>query len=201
MGQEEETQRCKVALKLLVLEVPYFSRRHPMKAFVYGDLPFTTAQKVKLFWSKVQVKGPKECWPWQSGLDQKGYGVFWTGERGMHAHRFLLCLQIGRILLPDEHALHTCDYRCCCNPSHLFVGSNIDNIEDKKRKGRHRGWKHPNSPRGENHPRAKLTARQVISIRKQLAAGKTLTALAQKYGLTVQNIWHIHHGKTWKRLS
>lgn len=89
------------------------------------------------FWSKVDVRGEDECWPWMVGHNQDGYGIFHIERRSVHAHRVALALALGGIL--KEQALHHCDFPPCCNPAHLFEGTNADNVRDRDAKGRGRG--------------------------------------------------------------
>jgi hypothetical protein len=66
------------------------------------------------FWSKVDVRGPEECWPWQKGMT-KGYGVVYQDDR---AHRVAYRLAVGPI--PEGLVLdHLCRNPPCCNPAHL----------------------------------------------------------------------------------
>ena len=39
------------------------------------------------FWSKVQIGGPDDCWPWTGSRDEKGYGHFWENGKVVKAHR------------------------------------------------------------------------------------------------------------------
>lgn len=72
---------------------------------------------------------------------------------------------------------HTCDIPNCVRPSHLFLGSQSENIRDAVRKGRwtQAGLKTP--MRGERHPMRKLTDYQVAEIRK----GGFYKDVAKKY--------------------
>ena len=55
-----------------------------------------------------------------------------TKER---THRYGHDLLVGTI--PDGyHVCHTCDNPPCCNPSHWFLGTNQDNVDDRQAKGR-----------------------------------------------------------------
>lgn len=84
---------------------------------------------------------PDECWPWRGSIDKDGYGYFASDDRTrqLRAHRTAFELA-GGVVPPGRHVLHLCDNPPCCNPSHLFVGTNLDNIADKVSKGRARGW-------------------------------------------------------------
>ncbi len=92
------------------------------------------------FWPKVDRRGPDECWEWKAARQAEGYGKMFTTNRCRpeRAHRVSWVLHHGPI--PDGmFVLHRCDNPPCVNPAHLFLGTNLDNIEDMGRKGRHRG--------------------------------------------------------------
>lgn len=89
------------------------------------------------FWSKVDKSG--ECWLWKSSRGPKGYGQF-TVKRGSNpvlTHRLAWELTSGPIE-GGLFVLHRCDNPPCCNPEHLFLGTNADNVRDMMSKGRHR---------------------------------------------------------------
>lgn len=162
-----------------------------------GNQKYDEDERVKAFWSKVQKQKGDKCWPWLAG-PKTGYGQFWTGLRSVHAHRYMLELMLNRKLKTEEHALHSCDNPRCVNPKHIFLGTNIENIQDKVKKNRHKGWSHPNSPKGENHPKAKLSNTDVTKIRRRINEGEILTRIAEDYKVTIQTISFIKRKITWK---
>jgi hypothetical protein len=95
-----------------------------------------TPQMLERFWSKVDIRGPDECWPWMAQISRHGYGVFSVAHgKKMPASRFALATVVGWI--PSElYACHRCDRPACCNPVHLFVGTPKDNTQDAIAKGR-----------------------------------------------------------------
>jgi hypothetical protein len=82
------------------------------------------------------------CWiwagSWGSGKPGARYGDFRRNTRPHLAHRAAYEVFIGMIP-PGAHVLHRCDVSVCCNPRHLFVGTNRDNIADSMAKGRRKG--------------------------------------------------------------
>lgn len=88
--------------------------------------------RVMLFWTKVMVLGPHDCWPWLASVDKKGYGHF-TVARGKNnkAHIFSFVLH-GGILIPGDHVDHECDNPPCQNPLHL---RNLTNAANNARSG------------------------------------------------------------------
>jgi hypothetical protein len=97
------------------------------------------------FWSKVQVNGPDECWPWIAKAKHRfGYGLF-TIATGIvvYSHRLSFSLA-GKKLGKDEQVRHSCDYSPCCNPQHLLPGTQADNVKDMMDRGRHVA--RPNTP-------------------------------------------------------
>lgn len=140
------------------------------------------------FLSKVNVS--ENCWEWLACKNGGGYGLFWFGGWMQKAHRVSWIIYNGSI--PESmHVLHKCDNRNCVNPDHLFLGTNVDNVSDKVRKGRQ------SSMPGEKHPMAKVTFSEVSEIREWFAKGLSQTRLAEMYGLTPSGIWRIVRNKTW----
>lgn len=93
------------------------------------------------FWERVEVADSDECWEWQGSCFPKGYGQMWVGPKGSgtmcRTHRLSWWMHRGPI--PDGlKILHHCDNPPCVNPSHLFLGTNDDNMEDMVSKGRSR---------------------------------------------------------------
>jgi hypothetical protein len=90
------------------------------------------------FWGKVLMNNG--CWEWSGSKLPKGYGVITMrlpdGMQEKHyAHRVSYELNVG--LIPEGlFVLHTCDNPSCCNPNHLFVGTQLDNMRDAAIKGR-----------------------------------------------------------------
>lgn len=93
------------------------------------------------FWKKVDKSG--DCWLWTASTDRKGYGKIGSGadRRTLIASRVAYELQIGPI--PEGlNVLHTCDTPPCVRGSHLFLGTQLDNIHDAIHKGRFRTGSH-----------------------------------------------------------
>lgn len=140
------------------------------------------------FWSKVDVRGPDECWLWIAGQDGRGYGNFYVEGRSVKAHRFAFKLHHDQ---PVGTAIcHTCDNPLCVNPAHLYDGSRRDNVQDAVDRGQH--------PRGERHGRSKLTAEIVLEMRRRHAAGESYAALAREFGVFDSVARKAILGITWK---
>lgn len=138
-----------------------------------------------------KTNGPDSCWNWKKSLMQKGYGQTWDGHTVVRAHRVAYSLHHGVELTRSQQVLHSCDNRACCNPLHLFIGTNADNMDDKVAKGR--------QSKGEGTGCAKLTAEQIVEIRTKYA-GEVRRKTAEIYGVTPQAISHILCGNRWKHV-
>jgi DNA-binding XRE family transcriptional regulator len=147
------------------------------------------------FWLCVPVYNDDACWPWMGPLNPRGYGRFSIKRRRFTASRIALELSLGRHLSDGEMACHKCDNPPCCNPRHLFVGSQADNMRDAARKGRMFKWRGYRS--GEDNQRAKLTAKQVAEIRT--LKGRLLQReIAAEYGVSRQTVSAILNGDRWQ---
>ena len=104
------------------------------------------------FWEKVSKGDSGECWPWMACRQHTGYGWF-TIRRGkqMRANRLAWILTNGDI--PEGRKVcHRCDNPSCCNPQHLFIGTQRDNMVDMTNKGRH--WQSAKTHCPKGHPYA-----------------------------------------------
>lgn len=142
------------------------------------------------FWSHVAIGAADECWPWMLSLGSKGYGQVRQGGRIVRAHRVAWELTNGPV--PDGlWVLHSCDNRPCCNTAHHFLGDHDANMADMMSKGRHA------RQRGEEGPAAKLTAADVLEIRRRRAAGERGLKVAADFGISPAAVSHIKHRRTW----
>lgn len=150
------------------------------------------------FWPKVEIPERKDdCWIWCGGHDSWGYGTFVFRGRQTGAHRVVYILHYGEI--PEGLLVcHTCDNPTCVNPQHLFLGTNLDNSNDKLRKGRFVTPRPKNRCTGERHRSAKLNSQQVLSIRERIASGEEFSVLAKDFNVRPMSIQRIAEGKSWK---
>jgi hypothetical protein len=115
--------------------MPYVSKRPPSQRF----------------WGLVAVVDePGACWLWIGGTDGDGYGVFYVSpDRGhVKAPRYVFEMTTGE-RPGDLCVCHHCDTPACVRPSHLFLGTRSDNMQDAVTKGRHRYWPHGRIPASE----------------------------------------------------
>jgi len=137
--------------------------------------------------------GPDECWIWLAAVNSKGYGVIRNEDTMWLAHRVAWVFENGPI--PDGlDVLHSCDIPPCVNPGHLFLGTNMDNINDMLKKGR--------SPKGSNRPNAILTEDDVREIRHAyIPYLVTQQQLADKFGVSRGSIQDIINNQTWRHVD
>jgi len=175
------------------------------------------------FWENVDKKSPSDCWNW-TGAKSRGYGEIVINGNSYKAHRLSYLIEHGQDPL-DLCICHHCDNPSCVNPGHLFMGTQKQNVQDCKSKGRlnrpsgdnHRSRTHPwTIPRGLDHWRkkypwknakgedvktSKLTESQVIEIRERYSCGNiTQEQLAKEYGVTHRAIGKAIKKETWKHI-
>ena len=136
-----------------------------------------------------------DCWLYGDSPCKAIYPVIKLNAKNVRVHRVMYELTYGPI--PDGYdVLHKCDVPRCCNPSHLFLGKDADNIRDCISKGR------ANRTRGEEHYRAKLTESIVKEIRARYTGCRgEQSAFAREYGVSTGTIRFIVMGITWKHVS
>ena len=85
------------------------------------------------FFSKVEKTDG--CWKWAAAKHRQGYGNIWWKGKCLLAHRVSWLIHHGS-LADDIKVLHECDNTECTNPSHLFLGTQKDNVADAIKKDR-----------------------------------------------------------------
>lgn len=160
----------------------------------YSD-PFSEQNYIR-FWSKVSLTANQDlCWEWNKFTDKDGYGLFQINKKAIRANRFAYL--ITKKELPDDMMVcHTCDNPKCVNPSHLFLGTAKDNIQDCVKKGR------KFISAGELCGTSKLKEDDVKKIFELWKSGLyTKTGLAKMFNLAQPHVSRIINGNSWKYLS
>lgn len=149
------------------------------------------ASPVVRFWR--QVCKSDGCWYWTGYVGSRRKGVIWVSGKPIYAPRFSYTTFVGPIL-EGMYVCHHCDNPLCVRPSHLFVGSQDDNMKDMVAKGR------ANKPQGEANGRAKLDDDAVRFIRanyKFRSKEFGQRQLAVRFGVCVLTIQEVLDGKKW----
>ena len=85
--------------------------------------------------NKIKVNEITDCWEWQGGTNNIGYGMIRDVHGMRTTHR--VSYEIYKGMIPHNMlVLHNCDNPKCCNPNHLRLGTHKDNTHDMIRRGR-----------------------------------------------------------------
>lgn len=82
-----------------------------------------------------KIDKTKGCWNWIGAKHRQGYGNFGVKGKIKLSHRVSWEIYVGKIP-KDMCVCHKCDNPSCVNPDHLFLGSQYENVQDCKKKGR-----------------------------------------------------------------
>ena len=142
---------------------------------------------------KVQSISLDDCIIFGGYKNKKGYGYKWRTDKIYTAHRLAYMDAYGEI--PDGlHVLHRCDNPSCINPDHLFLGTNYDNVMDRKAKGRGRSSRN----KGESNGSAKITSQDAEKMRELCDSGYQQKELVEIFGLSKASVCRIINNKAWQ---
>lgn len=145
----------------------------------------------------------KGCWICTSHCkDKDGYAKIFVFNNHLRLHRYVYTILKGDI--PENMVIrHKCDNPSCINPEHLEVGTVIQNVLDKIKRGRMPKSCYDNleiarHKRGQDKAGNKLTETQVLEIfNSKLSHSK----LSNIYNISPSNVYKIKHKKSWGWLT
>ena len=139
------------------------------------------------FWSRVDKKGPDDCWEWTGYIGDWGYGTMQYGYNSS-AHRISYEIAYGPIP-KGKKCLHKCDNRKCVNPNHLYLGTQSDNMYDRAKRN-------PNN-QGGREKGSKFYEGEAWLMKKLWKSGKfTQGQIAKMFKCSRNTIGHIVNGRT-----
>lgn len=154
------------------------------------------------FWDKVNIGGLEQCWEWTRTRLPHGHGVFNTVSNGKQftqaAHRWVWNFVFGKI--PKQlQVLHKCaggGNAWCCNPIHLYLGTQLQNIKDRDDNGRQV------ARIGVDHGNAVINDDIVRAVRKEREVNGTyFKELDKMFGLSSSHSFLIVKRKIWKHVD
>ncbi len=164
----------------------------------HGDVHFSQYNRgegktpIERFWSRVdKTSSDRGCWMWQGKPQNKGYGQLEVEGRSWLAHVFCWTLEQGKE--PALNLLHSCDTPLCVNPDHLREGTQKDNMQDAKDRGR--------IAKGSAHYKAQLTDDVVIQVLRLFKEGVKRSHIAKRLDIPWAAVYPICKGVTWRHIS
>lgn len=157
------------------------------------DMPLEPdVELTESFWEKVTIHAGS-CWEWEAATSSNGYGALHKHQQGSEfAHRYIMKL-CGEDI-DGKQVNHRCDNKICVNPSHLYVGTQAENMADAVERRR--------LNYGEDHHNSKLRESDVVKIReKYTETNATQGEIADEFGVNQSTIWEIVNHKTWKNVG
>jgi len=154
---------------------------------------YTTEERINAFWNKVAITADdNQCWEWKAMLFPNGYGRMKVGGKDTLAHR-IAWMHPNYIIPKGMCVCHSCDNPKCCNPKHLWLGTNQENTADKVSKNR--------QTMGESVNTCKLSPIQVVEVRLRYASGETNSSkLAREFGISAAGMRLIIKRINWKQV-
>lgn len=120
-----------------------------------GRWPKLDDEEYRVYWiERVRARctvDARGCWLWQGTLQQNGYGQTTYRSKNIILSRQMFQSWHKIALKRLEYICHTCDVKRCCNPDHLWLGSNGANVRDLTVKAKNYWANRTHCPRGHKY--------------------------------------------------
>lgn len=124
------------------------------------------------------------CWEWAAGRHTAGYGKITLNHETVLVHRIMYAAAHPEDDIVDKAICHHCDNPPCCNPEHLYAGTDKDNMRDLFSRG----------TKSSLH----LNVEKVVAVRRRLADGVRVVDVAREYGVPYAVIHAVKQRRTWR---
>lgn len=147
---------------------------------------------ISKIWSRIKVGQKDQCWEWDRSANRARYPSVrcQAMQSNVKPHRVVYALLHG-VTDAEMVVCHSCDNPMCCNPYHLFLGTQKENVADMHAKGR----RHCNY--GKRHHLNKFSEEVVRKIADDPRGAPTI---AKEYGVSVSQVYRIRHREQWQHL-
>lgn len=144
-------------------------------------------------WARVAIDDADKCWEWQGYRAARGHGQIGAGRKGAGqrpVHQVAWEFFNGRAVADGMQVNHHCDNPPCCNPRHLYEGTQRENVDDMQSRGR--------MAVGQMLPHAKLTRADVQEIRRIWETrSMKQREIAAQFGISQPHVSGVVNGKEW----
>ena len=145
---------------------------------------------------RIIINLDSDCWNWTKSKDKYEYGAIGPTKwyklyHKSKAHQ-LSYIAFNGVYPKELHVLHKCNNRSCCNPDHLYIGTNADNMRDRILDGTSNKGKTYNN--GERQGNSKLTSSDIRYIKVLLTTMKQKD-IAAMFGVDRRTISDINTGR------
>lgn len=164
------------------------------------DIP---ARVIERFWANLDTTStPDGHWLWRLSLNSSGYGkLAWTDDPGQHhaigTHRLSYIIHHGPV--PDGLLVchkPPCVIRHCCQPGHLYAGTQRQNTQDCIAVGHQYTF----DTRGSRHGQTHLREEDVLEIR-ELRGKVPPQEICDRFNIRPRTRREIQSGRSWQSLS
>lgn len=98
----------------------------------YNGVMNISPKSISKLFSKVRIDPITNCWNWIGSTTSNGYGNVRINKKLYRTHRLTYMLFVGDLPIGKGKSIpvldHLCNNRLCCNPAHLQLISDRENI-------------------------------------------------------------------------